>query len=556
MLARRIFVALRAGSLVLTAALVAAWGPAAVRRLGPDDAAFLAGALVCAVLLGLLRAPVGHFERSARPTPESDRVGLLLPVLIATALVEGWLWAMVLSIVAHLVRPAGLRRLTVQDRILDAALRAPHWPLYGAALAAAAPAGFIHDIRTLAVFSCASALWFFAVSLLWLDPLAALRRGRPLLRLVRAHLGDGLTLLIMTGECAWGFIVAGVAQHDGGVTAVLVLVPLTLLAIVLLRAARTTARLHRLMLSREAVDAMLLANDPQPQVRSLLESIDPRIVRESVEISAFGRGGTERWTRVVRFGPPPGPDLERLLSRVLTEVRATGEDAFVVLGEGTVLAFAANDAEGRLRGALIVFRAPHAPPIVAARELERGARELGPLLGEYGAIAATRTAATIDTLTGLANRRGVARAFDEALAHVRDGGKYAVLLLDVDHFKTINDELGHQTGDRVLARIAHIIAENVRGVDVASRFGGEEFLVLLRDATRELALHVAERLREAIEASGLVYADGRPVTISIGVAYARPADGTDDVVERADRALYRAKNGGRNRVVESPLLAV
>jgi diguanylate cyclase (GGDEF)-like protein len=139
---------------------------------------------------------------------------------------------------------------------------------------------------------------------------------------------------------------------------------------------------------------------------------------------------------------------------------------------------------------------------------------------------------------------------------VREGGRYAVLLIDVDHFKSINDLLGHQTGDRALAQIGRTIAENIRGVDVAGRFGGEEFLVLLRDAARERALQVAERLRAAVETSGLLYADGKPVTISVGVAYARPLDGTSDIVERADRALYRAKHAGRNRVVESPLVAV
>jgi len=131
-----------------------------------------------------------------------------------------------------------------------------------------------------------------------------------------------------------------------------------------------------------------------------------------------------------------------------------------------------------------------------------------------------------------------------------------VMLLDVDHFKSINDLLGHQSGDRALAQIGRIIAENVRGLDVAGRFGGEEFLVLLRDASRERALQVAERLRGAIETSGIAYADGKPVTVSVGVSYALPTDLTSDVVERADRALYRAKNAGRNRVVEAPLVAI
>jgi diguanylate cyclase (GGDEF)-like protein len=189
--------------------------------------------------------------------------------------------------------------------------------------------------------------------------------------------------------------------------------------------------------------------------------------------------------------------------------------------------------------------------LVTEREHLRAATELGPLLGEYGAITATRSAASIDTLTGLANRRGVTRALADTMTLVRSGGSCAVLLLDVDHFKSINDLLGHQTGDRALAQIGRIIAENIRGGDVAGRFGGEEFLVLLREASRERTLQVAERLRAAIQSGGLAYADGKPVTISIGVAYARESDGPNDVVERADRALYRAKDGGRNRVVEA-----
>jgi len=110
---------------------------------------------------------------------------------------------------------------------------------------------------------------------------------------------------------------------------------------------------------------------------------------------------------------------------------------------------------------------------------------------------------------------------------------------------------GPLDGDRCLAEIGRILGESIRGVDVAGRFGGEEFLVLLRDASRERALQVAERLRAAIESGGLSYADGKPVTMSIGVAYARSSDGPNEAVERADRALYRARTaaatGSSNR---------
>jgi diguanylate cyclase (GGDEF)-like protein len=547
----------RAVSLFAATVVAVAWGPQAVRGLRPDNVSFLAGALVVSVALGLLRPPAAHFERSTRPTPESTRAGLIMPVLVAVLVIDGWLWAAACNVLAELARPSGSRQRSFPERLLRASLRVPPW------FAAGYAAPVLRDAIVRAP-SAASVLIFIgvatalvlAIDLLWIDPLLAARQSRSLARIWQRHLADGGTMLTALAESAWAYVVVRVALHDGGVLGATMFAPLIALAIVLVRFARVNARLHRLALSREAVDAMLRANDPQPQMRSLLESIDPRIVREAVDIAAFGRGGADRWSRVVRFGPPVPAELERLGGRALLELQVTGEDsAFETRDDGTVRSYAARDREGRLRGALTVFRIPGAPALVAMRDFERAATELGPLLGEYGAIAATRTAATIDTLTGLANRRGVARAFEDAMLHVRGGGRYAVLLLDVDHFKSINDLLGHQTGDRVLAQIGKIIADNVRGVDLAGRFGGEEFLVLLRDAARDRALQVAERLREAIETSGLAYADGKPVTVSVGVSYARAADGSNDVVERADRALYRAKNGGRNRVVESPLVA-
>jgi len=548
----------RAASLLAALVLAALWGPGIVRALTSADLVWLSAAFAVAVALGILRPPTAHFERSLRPTPESDRVGLLGPVLLAVLVTEGWYWAAALNVVAALVRRDGARRRSLSDRVLAASLRFPEW--WAAGLLAAPLRAFIAapaTLASLAGFVAVGAGLLLLIDLLWIDPLISARQQRSLLRVWQRHLTDLGTLLTVLAEAAWGYVVARIFIGEGPLIAVVALVPLVLLAVVLIRFARANARLHRLTISRAAVDAMLHASDPQPQMRSLLESVDPRIVRESIEIAAYGRGGDDRWTRVVKFGPPVSPEVERRGQRVLLELHVTGEDVVVERYEGGSLqAYAARDGEDRLRGALLVYRSPVGVALVSPREFERAAAELGPLLGEYGAIAATRTAATIDTLTGLVNRRGVARAFEEAMKYVRSGGRYAVLLLDIDHFKSINDLLGHQAGDRVLAQIGKIIAENIRGVDLAGRFGGEEFLVLLRDASRERALHVAERLREAIETGGCAYADGKPVTVSVGVAYARAVDGTADVVERADRALYRAKDAGRNRVVESPLLAV
>jgi diguanylate cyclase (GGDEF)-like protein len=553
-----VYAVIRAAALFTALVLSAILAPHAVRALRADDAVFIAGALVVSVVLAWMRAPAAHFERSVRPTPDSDRVALLTPLLLAVLVREGWFWAAWCAIAAQLVRPPGPRRHPLPERLATAALRFPALAagalVLGLLRAAAAP---VPALIPFATFTLVAAAYVLAVDLLWLDPLTALRQTRSLGRIWSRHAGDLVTVLTVLAEAAWAYVVVHVARAEGAALGIALLIPLAVVAAVLLRLARVNARLHRLSLSRKAVDAMLRATDPQPQLRSLLESIDPRIVRESVEIAAFGRGGTDRWSRLMRFGAAVPGELERLGGRALLEVQVTGEDTDVESDQhGSVHAYAAHDAEGGLRGALVVFRPLDAPALVAARDFERAATEIGPLLGEYGAIAATRSAASIDTPTGLPNRRGVSRALDDAMAHVRGGGRYAVLLLDVDHFKSINDLLGHQTGDRALARIGHVLAENIRGVDVAGRFGGEEFLVLLRDASRERALQVAERLRGAIEAGGLAYADGKPVTVSVGVAYARPADMTGDVIERADRALYRAKHAGRNQVVESPLIAV
>ncbi len=529
----------------------------AMASLTRDAAVFLCGAVVVAAILGWLRAPAAHFERSARPTPESDRVGLLVPVLIAVLVREGWLIAAWCAVIAQIARPRA-RRPSWVDTFASAMLRFPALAV-GAALAGrlrelvAGPP----SLAALATFAALAAAYVVAIDLLWLDPLSALRQTRSLLRIWARHAADLGTLAVIVAECAWAYVVLHVAFADGALVGIAAMVPLVVVAALLRRTARLSARLHRLALSRQAVDAMLRATDPKPVLRSLLVSIDPRIVRESLEIVAFRPAGAGRWSRLMRFGAAAPSDLEKLGARALLQVQVTGQAAVVDgVEHGEVLAYPARDGEGGLRGAIVVFRRPDGPALVAPRDFERAATEIGPLLGEYGAIAATRTAASVDVLTGLPNRRGVARALEQAMVHVRGGGRYAMLLLDVDHFKSINDLLGHQSGDRALARIGRIIADDIRGVDVAGRFGGEEFLVLLRDATRERAMQVAERLRAAIAAGGVTYADGKPVTVSVGVAYARPTDRTSDVLERADRALYRAKDSGRNRVVESPAVAV
>jgi len=161
--------------------------------------------------------------------------------------------------------------------------------------------------------------------------------------------------------------------------------------------------------------------------------------------------------------------------------------------------------------------------------------------------------AMVDSLTGLYNRAAFFKRFREILALCgRKGDPVSVLMIDADHFKSINDHFGHQTGDRALRFIAEVIAKNLRESDVAGRYGGEEFCVVLPATRLEGATLVAERIRRLCEA-GTIFVGGEAlkITVSVGLTALERVGVLDaeDILRQADEALYRAKNLGRNRVV-------
>jgi two-component system, cell cycle response regulator len=157
--------------------------------------------------------------------------------------------------------------------------------------------------------------------------------------------------------------------------------------------------------------------------------------------------------------------------------------------------------------------------------------------------------ALTDDLTGLANRRGGAHELERTVAlATRHGHALALARVDVDHFKEINDTLGHQAGDRVLAEVARRLAGAVRGGDKLARWGGDEFVVVLPDTDRVGALRAAERLRAAVAETPVAVEGGEAhVTISVGWAH-WSGDTPDDLLARADRSLYQAKDTGRDAV--------
>ena len=167
--------------------------------------------------------------------------------------------------------------------------------------------------------------------------------------------------------------------------------------------------------------------------------------------------------------------------------------------------------------------------------------------------------AATDSLTGLPNRRALLATLEKELArHERMGAPLSVILLDIDHFKRVNDSFGHPGGDRVLRLVADLLARRLRRSDNAGRLGGEEFALVLPDTPLAGARFVAESMRRAFEKEIRAgNADhGWPVTASFGVCQSRTDDTVDRILRRADAVLYAAKETGRNRVIASPAPAV
>ncbi|GFK92527.1 Response regulator PleD [Fundidesulfovibrio magnetotacticus] len=154
-----------------------------------------------------------------------------------------------------------------------------------------------------------------------------------------------------------------------------------------------------------------------------------------------------------------------------------------------------------------------------------------------------------DTLTGLPNRLKMNEQFARELERARRYARpLSIVMLDLDSFKSVNDDLGHLMGDRVLVAVARAAQNSLRGTDMLGRWGGEEFLILCPETGPQEALVVAERVRLAVK--GSAFESGRPQTVSAGVASVREADSADDLLHRADKALYEAKRAGRDRVCQ------
>jgi diguanylate cyclase (GGDEF)-like protein len=291
------------------------------------------------------------------------------------------------------------------------------------------------------------------------------------------------------------------------------------------------------------------------------------VADDSLVIRAVVRSHLEEEGYTVEEAPDGVAAVERCLSVrpdvVLLDIEMPGLDGYQVLARlkaddavrDTPVVFLTSrtgmaDVVAALKaGAHDYLRKPFEPPelvarVAAAAQVKKLQDELRRRNAELDRL--TR----IDALTGLFNRRHLEEELVRQYAVARRGGApVSVLLLDIDHFKRVNDTYGHPAGDAVLQEFAHRLRDAVRAIDTPGRWGGEEFLVVLPGADSAAALTVAERIRRSTAAAPVVVA-GTPIPIRVsGGCATGPLDNPDIQVSQADSALYEAKLSGRDRVL-------
>ena len=248
-------------------------------------------------------------------------------------------------------------------------------------------------------------------------------------------------------------------------------------------------------------------------------------------------------------------DLTRILVDVSASLNDAGNDAQAF--EGTLDGFArgvgASDdltsIRQMLQALIIETCSMRSSTSELQQHFESKSREIEELQEQ---LQLERQRALTDPLTGLYNRLALIDRLNAAVAEMPNGQPPSVIMLDIDHFKLINDTHGHLIGDRVIRFVSQVLQKNIKGRDTAARYGGEEFTVLLPATGTKGAEAVAESIRMAVANAQLVRADNKKplgqITLSAGVATYQKAEDILDLLNRADQALYRAKDKGRNRV--------
>jgi diguanylate cyclase len=256
--------------------------------------------------------------------------------------------------------------------------------------------------------------------------------------------------------------------------------------------------------------------------------------------------------RIEEVGGQLSDEIHALLNTINISLSTAG--TYGASLDGAATALSATTDPDKLRAVVNLLIEATKESQATNRSLEgRLAESREEIIKLQHSLEAIRFESLMDDLTSLANRRhfdmSVQRMIDQT---EHSGEKFAMLMTDIDFFKKFNDTWGHQTGDQVLRLVALAVKQNVKGQDIACRYGGEEFAILLPGTSLKQAIIVAEHIREAVMSKELIKRStgenlGR-ITISIGVASWQEGDSAQTIVARADAALYAAKRGGRNLV--------
>ena len=301
------------------------------------------------------------------------------------------------------------------------------------------------------------------------------------------------------------------------------------------------------LVQREPLRVPVMAEMGQPVVAGAdgptrLEGLIGRGGRARAELAGRLAGGGRTTDHLA--GPAvAGRDRQLVADRIAARVRR-------VYGLHRTLAAPLSSDDGVVGAIVLSHRTGDAWSATTRRLLVGAAEEASAALARAYSHRDAEARASTDALTGLPNRR----YFDEFCGLLarrrRSGDAVGVLMVDIDHFKALNDTHGHAIGDEVLRDVGGAIVSAVREDDVPARYGGEEFVVLLRNPGPEVAFDVGERVRSAVAALDLGRFGVDKVSVSVGVAVSSRADQPiDDLIILADRALYRAKKAGRDRVV-------
>jgi diguanylate cyclase (GGDEF)-like protein len=548
---RGVYLALRLGMLAVALAAIIWRAPRLFASLHGDGIAALAISLLLYTLLLRINVPILSQQTAMRRRNlEPGKLTLEMPVMLAVVAFFGPIGAAIVGLAGYCLAVSQDGRSRFVPRLLDGGAEAFMWLCLGTLQPVVIPRIPALTFGAYAAYTCFFTAAIFAfLFAVWL-PVRSLTQSVLLLRLWRNLARDTRLFTYTLLAVSWGYVATLIWQRAGIALGLAVFAPLPFLATALRALHAHQLELHRLRLARDAVQAMLGAGDPLPQMSSLLASLHTPSAEESLQIYG-AMSSEERLASLAGIGPTLDEEQVDTCRRALLDLQHGDRPISTHRTKRSVVtAYAVRATNEALLGALIVVRPSHTASMLPARRFAQAAAELAPLLRDFRSIAATQSAASLDPLTGLPNRRTIMESLRERIEFVSIGNPCAVLLLDIDHFKSINDTQGHQAGDHCLRTVGRIIASNIRHVDRAGRIGGEEFVVLMPDTTSEMACMVGERLRAAIANAQIHYASGEPLTASIGVAVADISDTVDSLLARADRALYQAKRQGRNRVIE------